>query len=113
MNEENLLGPMMEPPRGGPERLRRAITHDRRVPAFHVRYWIAVGSAISMAALVAVAVLVWGGGAAHEEQIHEAVQQALAPPPKTYFKNAGYKEIQTGDSSVRILVVASLKKDDQ
>lgn len=110
MNEPNFLGPLLEPPTGGVERLRRSIAQGRRVPRFHGRYWLAAGLAISVAVLVTVSMLIWGRGTNREDQIHEAIQQALAPSAKTYFTNAGYKEIQTGDSNVRILVVALLKK---
>ena len=113
MNEPDLFGPLLEPPTGGLERLRRSMAQRRRVPRFHGRYWLSAGLAMSVVVLIAVSMLIWGRGTNREEQIHEAIQQALAPSAKTYFTNAGYKEIQTGDSNVRILVVASLKKDTQ
>lgn len=112
MTEADSLGPILAPPKGGLETLKRLVEQEKPASRFDFGYWIAAGSAISIAALVTISILVWGRGVNHKEQIHEAVQQALAPPAKTFFTNAAYKEIQTGNSNVRILVVASLKKAD-
>ena len=110
MNEANPLGPILEPPVGGLQRLKHSVTGHRTVPAFRTGYWTAAGAVMSAAMVIALSMLLWGHGTGRAEKIHEAVRQALAPPARTYFTNAGYTEIPTGNSHVRILVVASLDK---
>ena len=105
MTEPKLLGPELEPSRGGLARLQQTI-HQQDTRGFRSGYWIA---AALTAGLVTLSVFIWQHGTNQQRQIHQAVQEALATPPKTYFENAAYIELPSHRRNVRILLVASLK----
>ncbi|MGH8271354.1 MAG: hypothetical protein ACRESG_03390 [Gammaproteobacteria bacterium] len=105
MTEPNLLGPELEPSRGGMTRLQQAIQQSDS-SGFRPGYWI--GAALT-ASVVALSVFIWQHGTSRQSQIHQAVQEALASPPKTYFDNAAYMELPSHRRNVRILLVGSLR----
>ena len=109
MTETHLLGPELEPARGGLARLRQAVEHNHRSPRLRGGYWLAAGLA---AGLILLAVFVpWRNPGQH--RIREAVQSALAVSATTRFKNAAYTEIPSQDPNVRILLVGSLRPPQQ
>ncbi len=105
MTESNILGPDLEPPHGGLERLRHEVRRKNKLRLTRPAYWILAGLA---AGLVALLVLVWVPMSGGRQQVRQAVAQALKARPETRFKDAAYIEIPSHRHDVRILLLGSL-----
>jgi len=107
MTERDHLGPMLDPPSGGLARLRHVVETNQRTPRIRTARWAAAGGLVAVFALLEL--WLWNPGLSFQQQaIRRAVTRAVAGSPKTDFQGAGYMEVPTHRSDVRILLVARL-----
>lgn len=103
MNNGNLLGPKLLPPKSGLQRLELAIG-DQQIPTIRSRHRIA-GIASS---LVMLSLLYLTYALLHMPRSEFAVQEALTAAPHTFINGGAYMEEPSGDRNVQILIVGKL-----
>lgn len=104
MIEQAVLGPKLEPPRGGMLRLQQSVRRSEVHPA-QIRNWLAAGVAASVVVLI---VLFVARNVIQQRRVQIAIRQTLLAPPQTHFDNSAYLVLPSHDPSVQIILIGSL-----
>lgn len=104
MTEQTILGPKLEPPRGGMLRLQQSVRRSGVRPA-RTRNWVAAGIAASVVVLV---VLFVARSVIQQRRTQFTIKQALAALPQTHFDNSAYLVLPSHDPRVQIILIGTL-----
>lgn len=104
MAEQTVLGPPLEPARGGLLWLQQSV-RVAAVSRFRARNWVVTGITVGV---VVLCVLFVARGVIQRRQMQFTVEQALLAPPQTHFSNSAYLVLPSRNSQVQIFLIGSL-----